>query len=219
MTAALAVRTSPMSQAAPPLVRLLPAPVLEPPFEDDAGDLDRVRSGAAARTSRHRAAGEPELALTPSLRWPGGRSGRATASSPAGTAPISEAKLAAHRYLARCVEVLGGFRPMVHLRILTAPAVFDRIAVELARPRSAPECHTGARPPATLPTDRLWTHTARLTPAPGGRVMLRHLRVCEPRDGVAEVAAILGRGDQVWAMAVRLERHRGAWLCYHLEVL
>lgn len=219
MTAALAVRTSPMSRTAAPLVRLRPAPVLEPPFDDDAGGLDRAQP-ETGRLSRQRAAGEPERAPARSLEWPAGRATRsAAASSPAGTAPISEGKLAAHRYLARCVEVLGGFRPMVHLRILTAPAVFDRIAVELTRPRSAPEYRAGARTPVALPTDRPWPHTARLTPAPGGRVVLRHLRVGEPRDGVAEVAAILGRGDQVWAMAVRLERHRGAWLCTHLEVL
>lgn len=222
MTAALAVRTSPMP--APPLVRLLPAPVLEPPFDDDAGDLDRGRPEATDRSSRRHAAGQPERAPARPLGWPAGAAGRAVtsraaASGPAGTAPISEAKLAAHRYLARCVEVLGGFRPIAHLRILTAPAVFDRIAAELTRPRSAPQCQAGARSPVTLPTDRPRPHTARLAPAPGGRVVLRHLRVGEPRDGVAEVAAILGRGDRVWAMAVRLERHRGAWLCYHLEVL
>jgi len=168
MTAALAVRTSPvMSRAAPPLIRLRPAPDLEPPFDEDPG-LPPVPLPP------------PDDAPELPLEWP-----RAELSSP----PMSEAKRAAHRYLMLCLEVLGGFRPLAHLRAFSSAAAFHQITVQVARSRQA------------------------------GRVRLREVLVCEPSAGVAEVAAVLGRAGQVWAMALRLERHHGTWVCIHLEVL
>jgi hypothetical protein len=44
-------------------------------------------------------------------------------------------------------------------------------------------------------------------------VALRRLRVCEPRRGVAEAAAVLHANGRAWALAVRLEQRRGRWLC------
>jgi Family of unknown function (DUF6459) len=164
MTAALAVRTR------PPLIRLRPAPDPEPPFEEEAG---------------------PPAAPPPPARprWVEDQAWRRPAAP-----PTSEARLAAHRYLAICLEVVGGFRPATHLRVLTAVGAFERITGQLARlPRGARET--------------------------GGRVVLRHLVLCEPIAGVAEVAAVVGRAGQVWAMALRLERHHGVWLCSHLEVV
>jgi Family of unknown function (DUF6459) len=51
------------------------------------------------------------------------------------------------------------------------------------------------------------------------RVRVRHLRVCEVRDGVLEAAAVLVRGELVRALALRMERRSGTWLCTHLQVL
>ncbi len=192
MTSALAVRTTPeMSRGTPPLIRLLPAPDLEPPYEDEADAGQSVPRRQPARPAR---------ALP--LPWPDD-AGWQTFRSPV-RPPVSEARLAAHRYLALCLEVLGGFRPLAHLRILTSAPAYGRVSEELTR-----NARHSAPPPAA-PTGRF---------APGGRVLLRHLRICEPRDGIAEVAAVLGRADQVWAMALRLERHHGVWLCSHLEMV
>src|SRR5512142_1233692 len=110
MTVALAVRaSSTMPRSAPPLIRLRPAPNLEPPFEDDVErqppDPPAAPPGAGV---------EVELPLD----WSGGH--RPPATGTAGAAPLSPAKLAAHRYLALCLEVLGGFRPLSHLRALTS---------------------------------------------------------------------------------------------------
>jgi hypothetical protein len=44
-------------------------------------------------------------------------------------------------------------------------------------------------------------------------VILRHLRVCEPRAGVAEGAAALALFGRTWALAFRLEHKRGRWHC------
>ncbi|HYN94617.1 MAG TPA: Rv3235 family protein [Pilimelia sp.] len=46
-----------------------------------------------------------------------------------------------------------------------------------------------------------------------GPVRLLRLRVCEPRSGVAEAAAVLSCSGRAWALAFRLEHRRGHWLC------
>jgi hypothetical protein len=207
MSVALAVRTSPtMSHGGPPLVRLRPAPELEPPYEDDADRPERYRPEPDTRESGF----PPELPL----EWPDDPPWHGSAGPV--SKPFSEARLAAHRYLAVCVEVLGGFRPLTHLRVLTSATAFERVAAQLTRPRATGRATFDPRGTAT-PAAR--ADRARLLPVPAGRVLLRHVLVGEPREGVAEVAAVLGRGGQVWAMALRLERHHGVWLCQHLEVL
>jgi len=143
-----------------------------------------------------------------------------------------DAHRATRRYLDLTIEVLGGFRPIGHLRPLTDTAHFDEVARQLAR--------LGG-PPVVRPGSGL----ARVT---GDRVRLRHLRICEVREGAVEAAAVLARGDAVRAMTLRLERRADirrlagpaqvpahdirrladpaqapaqddAWLCMHLAVL
>jgi hypothetical protein len=43
--------------------------------------------------------------------------------------------------------------------------------------------------------------------------------MCEVTEGVAEVAVVLTRRGEVWAMALRLECRLGRWLCTDLQVL
>jgi hypothetical protein len=101
------------------------------------------------------------------------------------------------------MEVLGGFRPLTHLRTLTEPAHFEAVATQLAR----------------LGRSALTRPGTGLVRVAADRPRIRHLRVCEIRDGVVEAAAVLGRGEQVRALTLRLEQRSGAWLCTHLEVL
>jgi hypothetical protein len=98
---------------------------------------------------------------------------------------------------------MGGFRPPSHLRSHTDPVTFDEMTAQLARLGGSAITRPGSGP-VRMVADRL---------------RLRQLRVCEVRDGVIEAAAVLGRGDQVRAMALRLEQRSGTWLCTHLEVL
>jgi hypothetical protein len=171
------------------LVRLRPAPPLEPPYDDEPTATAPI---PAPPPGAHRALELPLDWSTPT-------------GGPASTDPATggEARLAARRYLSVCLEVLGGFRPATHLRPLTNPAVLDAVIAAL----------TGSAPgrslrPGSLPT------------LPGsGRILLRRTHLCEPRPGVAEVAAVLARGDQAWAMTLRLERRGDTWLCHHLDVL
>jgi Family of unknown function (DUF6459) len=93
------------------------------------------------------------------------------------------------------VEVLGGVRPAAQLlRWLSADvyAGVQRRAALAARIR-------GGR-------------------APARRVVVRHVRVSVPRDGVAEAAVAVRDGDRVRAVALRLEGLDGRWRVTALEV-
>jgi hypothetical protein len=48
---------------------------------------------------------------------------------------------------------------------------------------------------------------------------LTRLRVSEPRDGIAEVVAVLSRGGTSLAVALRLERRVDAWTCTLVQVV
>jgi len=158
-------------------VRVRPAPTMDPPYDEDE-----------PRAPGAEGIGQP----APGAPLP------APVDRPPG-----EAHRAVRRYLDLVLEVLGGFRPVGHLRPLTDRARFDAVAFQLAR-LGGPSV---IRPGSGL---------VRVT---GERIRLRHLRTCEVRDGAAEAAAVLVRGESIRAMTLRLERHSGVWLCTHLQVL
>jgi hypothetical protein len=159
-------------------VRVRPAPAVDPPYDDDG----------PWRPGTGEAAGQPVP--------------QAPVPAPVDRQP-GEAHRATRRYLDLVLEVLGGFRPVGHLRALTERHRFDAVAFQLAR-LGGPSV---IRPGSGL---------VRVT---GDRIRLRHLRICEVRDGAVEAAAVLVRGESVRAMTLRLERQSGAWLCTHLHVL
>jgi hypothetical protein len=161
-------------------VRVRPAPVLDPPYDDEPDQ--HVPDPFGAGTGR---GFDPGAILPEEHRQP------------------DEAYRVVRRYLDLIIEVLGGFRPSAHLRSFTEPGRFDEVAGQLTRlGRSA-----GVRPGTGL------------VRGPADRLRLRHLRVCEIRPGIVEGAAVLGRGEQVRAVSLRLEQHSSVWLCTHLEVL
>lgn len=53
---------------------------------------------------------------------------------------------------------------------------------------------------------------------PGGPLVIRTIRVCEPVDGVAEVAAVIGYRARVRALALRMSGIDGRWLITALEL-
>jgi hypothetical protein len=226
-----------------PAVRVRPVPRSEPPSDDE-----RRAAGVQA---------PPMAAPVLPLRMPAQRRRRsprrASATRPVAEAPapvvqpepdsqppaVSPARLATRRFLAICIEVLGGFRPITQLRALCLPERFDEIAKGLRA--HTPGVVPGSRPPGTSPAARPAGSPAGRPPvgspvprrAPTGapprpgragqsgaeRVTVRRVQVCEPIEGVAEVAAVLARRDHVWAIAVRLERRQERWFCAHLEVI
>jgi hypothetical protein len=180
-----------------PMVRLRRAPRTEPPFEfeDEAPDPSAVERPAARRPGA--AAGSDPGAGSGPRAWSGAAAGSdpgawsgAGAVGAVGAGGPSAVQCVARRYVNLCLEVLGGFRPLGHLRRLTTPTMFDVLPDELS-----------------------------VAPHPSARIRLRQLRVCQPRDGVAEAVAVLGQGGQAWAMTLRLERRQADWLCTHLSML
>jgi hypothetical protein len=234
MTVAIASPT-PLDRTRP-VLRIRPAPALEPPYDDERppeawpacrGQLEMVRPPTRPELRRQTAIAEPSPAGKPGAAGgagtgaghavdaragvtaarlppaPGNPSGREPHS--AALRPTNETSIAAHRFVGACLEVLNGFRPPVHLRRLCSPGVYPDVIDQLTR-RAVRIRITPPRP--TLPG----------RPSTVG-VLKRRLRVCEPRAGVAEAAAVLTNGEATWAMAVRLERYRDGWLCTLMQVI
>ncbi|GAA2378851.1 hypothetical protein Cme02nite_18420 [Catellatospora methionotrophica] len=119
----------------------------------------------------------------------------------AGASP--ECHTAALRFLNLCLELFNGFRSPGQLRPLVRVPQANDVLDELAR---------GLRRLAVL---------RQSAPAgtPRRPVRRRQLRTCEPRPGVAEVAAVLSDGRATWSVAYRLERDTASWRCTALTVL
>ncbi|MFI7216270.1 Rv3235 family protein [Micromonospora maritima] len=227
-----------------PPVRLRPAPPLDPPCTDedpawgDTGQLaldlidrrPRDPGRPAGRAPDH-APGWPRWSASGTLRSAPGEAGvhrfpssgegsshrdtasgdggprRDTTASGAGVGPPSahagatpEAARAAHRFVRTFLEIVNGFRPPGQLRPLCLPETAGTVAAELTR---------AAR--RVTPVRRRSTRPA---------LLLRRLRICEPRPGAVEATAVFtGAGGTSWAVAVRLEHRRGTWLCLVLDVL
>ncbi|MEV6515407.1 Rv3235 family protein [Micromonospora chalcea] len=111
-----------------------------------------------------------------------------------------EGARAAHRFVRTFLEIVNGFRPPGQLRPLCLPETVAPVTAELTR------------------AARRVTPVRRRTARPA--LLLRRLRVCEPRAGAVEATAVfIGAAGTSWAVALRLERRRGTWLCLVLDVL
>jgi hypothetical protein len=87
------------------------------------------------------------------------------------------------------LEVRTGRRPLHQLAPLLSPAARRRLAGQLP-PRGAHPGHEPARVGRTFPST--------------------------PAEGVREVAVMVEQGGRTTAIAVRMERHRGAWRAVEL---
>ncbi|MGH2598695.1 MAG: Rv3235 family protein [Dehalococcoidia bacterium] len=204
MTAAL------VDTAASP-VRLRPAPALEPPYDDERPDAT-----PAATRSPH----DVELPLDwgrPTLRPIGGRSiprvdrpVRPRPARPRRTGwqvMADDLPLAIKQFVDMYVEVLNGRRPVRHLLPYASDEAFRRIRLAIT-----------LRGKGWWPVGRRG-HSRDLPPAQlrNAAITVVRLRACEPLPGVVEVAAVLARGNQVRAVALRLEREGLRWTCTALE--
>src|SRR6185436_8535302 len=137
-----------------PAVRVRPVPRSEPPTDDElrAAGLQAPPMAAPALPLRM-----PTQRRRPSPRRarPVAAPAAAEAEPPAGPPVASPARLATRRFLAVCIEVLGGFRPVTQLRALCLPGRFEEITQRLRV--HTPGALPGSRPPGTAPRppDRL----------------------------------------------------------------
>jgi hypothetical protein len=134
-----------------------------------------------------------------------------------------DARRATRRFLSACLEVIGGYRPLSHLRPLCRPDRYALVAERLGGRKGTGQRNLGGvRPQAVggrMPSGSPPRAGRGNSAGPGDRVGVLRVQVGEPRQGVAEVAVVLIRRERVWAMAFRLEESDGRWLCTHLEVL
>lgn len=173
-----------------PLLRLLPAPPCEPPYDDEL-PAPLVRTGLELACAP---AGPGGLALRlvprggPGLLLPVDDD-EVTARTPLSQLPPP--RPFARALIQRLLEVLAGLRPLSQLQRDTSFELLDELEQALAgRPRA-----TGARP---IPRD------------------VRSVHVQAREDGVAEVCATVRRGGRACALALRLEGVDGAWQCTEL---
>lgn len=194
-------------------VRRLPAPHTEPPLEDthaehgvDAGEGASLRPSGDAPTQGSLALAfpEPEPVHKPDLRLvpePAPRPASWAAPQPTPTSGLPEIQRWARRFVQATVEVVAGDRPLRQLSRWAS----DEVREELQRHRTASR-------PSTSPV------ASRPAGTPSVRGVVRSIHVGEPRDGVAEVSAVVQRGVRRHAVALRFEGLDGRWLCTVLQV-
>lgn len=103
-----------------------------------------------------------------------------------------------------------------------APANRRAVQPTVSGARNAGTATTAQSSPVTAGAVRYAApaSTARRN-APGAAQPFRllRLRLSEPRDGVAEIVAVLSYAGSSLAMALRLERHGDQWLCALVQVI
>ena len=133
---------------------------------------------------------------TLALALPPGRRTQEEAVDADGLAPLPEPGAWATRFVQAAVEVAAGVR---------SPG-------QLAR-WSTLEVHTMLTRRALLSL-----RVRRNSDRPAGRVVVRTVRTCQPRDGVCEAGAVVMDGDRVRAVALRMEGTRGRWQVIAMEL-
>jgi hypothetical protein len=183
-----------------PAPRLVPPPRTEPPYDDEIGASPvppprrGVTQGTLALTFTlpsgvpARPRPEPRLRLVP---------GEAP-NEPAGTPhqPSPDPHTWAGTLAQAVVEVLAGDRPVGQLLRWTTGRIYADVSRRAAA--TAREC-TAVR-------------------AGRARAVVRRVHVSQPADGVAEASAVVSDGRRTRAMALRLQRDDGRWLCTALEL-
>jgi hypothetical protein len=109
---------------------------------------------------------------------------------PTGRRSLPDPRPLARQYLQAALETLAGRRSPAQLQQWSSPSLFADL---LKSPRQ-PISGRAAAPAVTS------------------------LHVSEPADGIAEVAAVIRRGDRFHAVAARLEGVDGRWRFVHLQI-
>jgi hypothetical protein len=189
----------------------------EPPYDDEAGGVALTRGSLALALPL--GGGEP----VPTLRLlPGGQTKKKRttkgSSAPAITEPAEEdpdgdslddlvmpapvrtprselppPRAFGARLVQHLTEATSGERPLVQLAPYLSHTVYQRL-------------------------ERHFATTLRTGATTDSRANVRSVRVCEPVDGVAELAAVVRRGGRMAAIALRLEGVNGRWQCTALQM-
>lgn len=122
---------------------------------------------------------------------------------PTGRADLPEPAQWARRYGQAWVEASLGRRPVKQLTKWSSPSVL----ADLERPTNVQPQRAGAQPTATGAKRTLAT------------AVISGVRVDEPADGVAEVAAVIRSRGRCRALMLRLEGWDGRWVCTYAAIV
>ena len=175
---------------APPTLRLLRAPVSEPPYDDELPAHAPMVDGSLALAFPP--TGEPvPLHLVPPAVFDDGFGPQPTAR-----AERQYPELGTRRPTQEIAELLSGAWPPAQLARFTTLDVLEQL-----------ERSTG----------RLG-RTANGTRAVTMRPVVASVHLSEPADGVAEACAVVDTGPRRRALALRLEGLDGRWRCTALQL-
>jgi len=110
---------------------------------------------------------------------------------PTGRTGLPDPAPFARQFLQATLEALCGRRPPTQLRRWASSSLYS----DLSRAAARAQGDGRSSPPS-----------------------VKSVRICEPADGVAEVAAVIGQGGRCRAVAARLEGVDGRWRCVHLQI-
>lgn len=106
-------------------------------------------------------------------------------------ADLPDPRAVGRQLLTLALEAMAGRRPLTQLQPLTSLGVY----AALSAGRRPTWCSGGTSP-----------------------LIVGHVRICEPVDGVAEISAVARRDGRAHAVAARLEGIDGRWRCTALQV-
>ena len=190
MTAALTVPQPPLAPPARHRLHVRPAPSVDPPYDDELAD------GAATGLWMLPAAAEQ-------LPFEDADADADAAVETVDAQPTPRADLPCPRLIAAglvqaLMEVMSGRRSVQQLATATTDDVYTQL-----------ECRIKALRALRRRRGIVSTEVARLI----------SIRVGEPSDGVAEVTAVVRRGERHRAVALRLEGADGSWQCTALQLM
>ncbi len=215
-------------------LRLYPTPDLRRRTPTRAGPagaewaVPGVAGGGHAGRAGDPFAGPGEIALIPVGDATGEAQADGSGGRPEPPAALAEIRVATQRFMSTFLEVTAGFRPLTHLRPHCRADRYGRITDHLrggTTERNSP-AHRGAA--ALAGRVLIVGRTAAGSPpragrvtqrAPGDRLTLRRVQTCQVSDVAAEIVVVVSRRGKCAAMAFRLERTGGRWLCVDLEIV
>ena len=165
-------------------------PRIDGPYDDELAEPSPAVSGSLALAFPAPTRPGVPLRLVPPAD---GRDGAAPAGGPTRRDALPDPRPWTARLAQAVAEVLAGARPAAQL---------SRVAtLEVLRLLERNSGRLGAR-----------------RDSPTRRPLVSSVHVSEPRDGVAEVCAVVDTGPRRRALAMRLEGTDGRWRCTALQV-
>ena len=172
-------------------LRLLPAPAIDPPYDDEVVGGVPVVDGTLALAFPAPTNPIPLRLVPPASDSPVGSEDGSSRPDPAG---LPDPRVWGHRLAQAVVEVLAGARSAAQLSRFASLDVLNQLERSAGR--------LAGRPGA----------------APVQRPQVVSVRVCEPRPGVAETCAVFDTGRRRRVVALRLEGGHGQWRCTVLQL-